>query len=212
MLFNSERVSKVRTGLTPIRLFHLKEADYAGVMDQGRNAFGGLGMLSLTGHKFQVLSILPNFQTFTMQSQAMQHQWWKASWATHRHIESIRITPWRWAAEISKTPGRGRCAWCKSSNGSCWSWGPRLAVAWNHRMPLRSLVSWDVLWLPRTWSSGLPLMSGARTGCHMLPSSVSKNKGSPRTQMQTASWKNQMCPVWIMWGLVKILGSSNGHS
>ena len=59
MLFNSERVSKVRTGLTPIRLFHLKEADYAGVMDQGRNAFGGLGMLSLTGHKFQVLSILP---------------------------------------------------------------------------------------------------------------------------------------------------------
>ena len=38
------------------------------------------------------------------------------------------------------------------------------------------------------------------------------NKGSPRTQKQTASWKNQMCPVWIMWGLVKILGSSNGHS
>ena len=39
-----------------------------------------------------------------------------------------------------------------------------------------------------------------------------QNKGSPRTQKQTASWKNQMCPVWIMWGLVKILGSSNGHS
>lgn len=41
--------------------------------------------------EFQILSILPtssNFQTFTMQSQAMQHPWWKASWATHRHIES----------------------------------------------------------------------------------------------------------------------------
>jgi len=61
-----------------IRLFHLKEADYAGVMDQGRNAFGGRGMLSNVRTEFQILSILPtssNFQTFTMQSQAMQHPW-----------------------------------------------------------------------------------------------------------------------------------------
>ena len=44
-----------------------------------------------------------------------------------------------------------------------------------------------------------------------VPSPPIKNEGSPRTQKQTASWKNQMCPVWITPDFASSVSAASSH-